>query len=636
MAKRSTKSKPAATPVRATRRAAAKELPAERQVRQLTAQIQAHHLKLYKQAMPKTPREAGYAASYRGAIATRSATAWGNSTSYRGGRSSDRQDQGDMRDRAREVDLNNVVGQGLLDTETDNVVAEGLSLQMKTSSPAFNVEATERFYRWLERADVTGQATASDLFRMSWREPRKDGDGGFILITRGGYPYLQYIPGDLIANPWGAKNRNQFDWRNTFDGVECDPAGRPRRFWVRDVDEHGKDTFSPIDARDFVYLSHRRSPLSVRGTTVFAPVFAHLDQLDSYLDSVTKAAIMACIFGLIEKRRNPAAALGPLGTTTNAAGEQQKAITLDRGGMLKVMGTDETMFQVQAQQPMNQTPDFIRALFRIICLAFGMPLEIGMRDLSQVNFSGGRIGLLSYYRGCRVKQDWIKSKCWDRIVFWWLSVEKRRKELGYPDAFKEAFPEDYGSFELHGAEWTYTDPLTEAQTDLLEISIGTNSPQRICEARGRDFDKIQAENAEARKTRAELGIPNVLSNVTRDERLQVTAVDANGNPIAQPANGEPGPAQSAEGDAMNPEQFKVMADAYGIVVRAGGVTPNLQDETHLRKLAGLPEPSDAVKAAWDEKGVRAPITLQQDEAAAAQGVPSDPPSASDDDSAAKP
>lgn len=464
--------------------------------------------------------------SYRGAIATRTSTPWSTDTSYRGGRTHERRDLGSMRDRARRIYDENVIGGGLLDAETDNVVADGFSLQMLSSVPAFNAEAEERFYPWLDRADVEGLSSGAELFQDSWREPRKDGDGGFLLIRRGGYPYLQYIPGDLIKNPYA-----KVDYRTMRDGVEVDPAGRPVRFWIRDVDETGKDVVSPVDARDFVYLAYKRKKMSVRGGTVYRRIFPQLDQLDTYPDAVTKAAIMAAIFGLIEKRNKPGTIVNQMGTMANSQGEQQKAITLENG-MLKVIGTDESVYQVQAQQPMQQAPDWVRTLVRLVCLAFDMPLEIGMRDLSQVNFSGGRIGLIGYYRSCRTKQDWLKSRCWNRIIFWWLSVERQRQQLGYPDAFVTPFPEDYGKFELHGREWDYNDPKTEAEADLVEMDMGILSEQQACERRGRDWRKTQTLIADARGLKEQLGIPVVHSNSTRDEKAKVTAVDADGNPLA--------------------------------------------------------------------------------------------------------
>lgn len=65
-------------------------------------------------------------------------------------------------------------------------------------------------------------------------------------------------------------------------------------------------------------------------------------------------------------------------------------------------------------------------------------------------------------------------------------------------------------------------------------------------------------------------------------------------------DGEPVPGQGLA-DEMN---------AYGIAVRSGAITPQIQDEQHFRTKAGLPEMSmEAIEAWKDDKGVRRPITL---------------------------
>lgn len=64
---------------------------------------------------------------------------------------------------------------------------------------------------------------------------------------------------------------------------------------------------------------------------------------------------------------------------------------------------------------------------------------------------------------------------------------------------------------------------------------------------------------------------------------------------------------------MKPEAMKIFAEAYGIAVRAGCITPNLEDEKAIRLMFGLPEPSRDVVAEWDRtNGVRLPITLSKD------------------------
>jgi hypothetical protein len=61
-------------------------------------------------------------------------------------------------------------------------------------------------------------------------------------------------------------------------------------------------------------------------------------------------------------------------------------------------------------------------------------------------------------------------------------------------------------------------------------------------------------------------------------------------------------------------KLKGYADAYGIAVRAGVLTPSLDDEVYFRNLFGLPEMNDAVRADWAKTdGARQPITLAKEE-----------------------
>jgi len=60
------------------------------------------------------------------------------------------------------------------------------------------------------------------------------------------------------------------------------------------------------------------------------------------------------------------------------------------------------------------------------------------------------------------------------------------------------------------------------------------------------------------------------------------------------------------------EKLRIIIDAYGIAVRGGVITPNLDDENAFRKMMGLQPASKEVVAEWRRtKGVRSPITLQR-------------------------
>lgn len=477
--------------------------------------------------------------TYRGGVSNRTSSPWAVGASKSGGTSAMRTSARSMMWRARDVYRENPIARSLLNTETDNVIAEGLTLQARSSDSAFNEECEERWYEWLQRADMLGGMSGCELMRLSWRQPRLDGDGGFILAQdRFGQSRLQYVPSDWICSPWGQTSGRTKRGTYLFDGVETDLAGVPITFHVRDEDEFGKRKFTPIPAEDFVYLPHMADdPLQVRGATCFATIFSLLDQLEGYIDAAVVAARMHAAFGLIFKSRSASKEYnslpigGLLGTQKDSQGSDRRAVTIE-SGMIKYVAPEDEVATVTPTQPIQGADNFIRAIFRLICVPFDMPLEIGMKDLSQVNFSGGRIGLLGYYRSCRVKQEYLMSRCWSRVFRWWVSRERKRQEFGFATAFRNRFPADYAVHTFLCREWDYTDPVSEANADLIEISAGWKAPQQAIMARGRDPEEVRRLMKEWRERNAADGIPNVLSNSTRDETAKVTAVDANGNPVA--------------------------------------------------------------------------------------------------------
>jgi hypothetical protein len=60
-------------------------------------------------------------------------------------------------------------------------------------------------------------------------------------------------------------------------------------------------------------------------------------------------------------------------------------------------------------------------------------------------------------------------------------------------------------------------------------------------------------------------------------------------------------------------KLRTLVETYGIAVRAGVVTPTLDDEIKMRELIGLPPITAAVRASWAETGgIRQPITLAKE------------------------
>lgn len=431
-----------------------------------------------------------------------------------------------MRDRGRQVYRENAIARSLLNTEIDNVLAEGMTLQSRTGRRDFDSEVEQRFFVWADQADIRGMLCWGDLQRDAYRNYRRDGDCGTILVDQGGESRLQVVPGDLIQLPDGRANSSTM-----ADGVEVDGVARPVRFWVLDQDEYGKRKFTGVEAANFVYLANTSESLQVRGETCYQTIFPLLDQVDGYVDAVVIAARMAAVFGLIFKEQNPQTAFEALNTIQNSQGGQQKGVTIENG-MMRYIGKDGDVVQVQAQQPMQQTPDFIRAMMRLLGLPFDMPLEIVMKDVSQSNLSSLRGAIQDFHRACRVKQMRFRRKWLDPIYSWWI---KREVALGN---FKSPVPQNFLAHEFMPRGWQFTNPVQDATAAKLEIDAGFNSVQNICAALGRDAEAIARQNGEMRKVNESNGVPNNHSTLTRDAVEQSTPDEPQKEPSPDPQESE--------------------------------------------------------------------------------------------------
>jgi capsid protein len=459
-------------------------------------------------------------ASYRGGSATRTSEGYDRSSGYPFGTAGERQEMVQARDRAYQAYRDNPVARTIADTEADNVIGDGLNYQPTTDSEAWNREAKDRYYQWLEDCSVRGPDYESgcEVERTLWSRGRVAGSIGWVLVNAGTPERLdqriQIIPREQIQTPDGKHGDPSI-----YDGVKFNQLGRPTEFYVLTQDDRlGRRDFVTVPARDFVFMPHTTEPNQVHGPSCYSTIFDLMAHLDRYVDGVSLAAWMATVMGIIFKQNNGAKQLAALGTLTNSQGVQQKAITFERG-MVKYIGTDEEVAQVQAQQPMQQTPEFIRTMYRMLGQPFDMPLEVIAKDMSTCNFASARIGLLPFYRTCRIKAARFASR-WSRTIRWWLSKEAARADDD-PKKWVTEFPELYWPHDLLVNAWDYTDPVSEAQADLLQIDMGTKSHKHVISERGRDAEQLLRDNTEWKKKTKDS--PPVHSTMTRDQMPEPVA-----------------------------------------------------------------------------------------------------------------
>lgn len=409
--------------------------------------------------------------------------------------------RGTPRDRCRVADVKSMVGRAIVDRKVDNVIGRGMTLRPQTGAEDFDREASERFAAWIETAEITGMYPGPELQRVFYRNTLRDGACSLALLDINGEPKLQLILDDLIG-------QNLVTAGGIYEGVEVSRYGRPLALHVGNA----VDTPSVrVRIRDAVWMPHDLRPGSWRGRPLLYPVLDDLARLDEYVDAVVTCARMAAVFGLIFRSNSPGDQLSnlPLLQQQGPGGEDKRAVTL-QNGMVRYVGSRDDVAQVQPQQPMQQTPDFISCLMRLIGNAVNMPLEIVALDFSRVNFHSARASFQQFYRHCRTEQQRFGGpNGLGKVYRWWVA---RSVAAG---VFTSPVPNNFMAHEWRGDEWPSVKRLEDLQASHLACEIGLSSPQREADALNLDFAKLVAEREEAQRMNVDAGLLTPESNHTR-------------------------------------------------------------------------------------------------------------------------
>jgi len=432
-------------------------------------------------------------------------------------------DRRDMVDRARQLERSSVLAEGILSRSVENVVGQGFNLQANTSSTPWNDRAESLWKQWADNeADVRGMATWDELLGLIFRSYLRDGDVGTILLSDGS---LQQFESDQLSSPDG--------WvlsRDMVDGVRLDARGKPLAYFVVDSPNpisasvrYQQHTEIPADS--VLFLSRRTRLGQTRGQSCFATISWLLDQIDGNIEAVTVAARMAATYGLLITQPQPTG----LPTIQGGDGSSYPRVNMEPG-MIKYLRPGQDVRQIQASQPTQNFPEFLRTLGRFVGMALGLPLEVALGDYSKTNFTSGRMAMLSAWRTWRTYQQVLKRYC-TQVYNW--------KLLGWIEAGILPARDDALRHLWHAPGWQFIDPTKEINSAMAAADGGLKSYTQIAAEMGNDWLELVATRKRELEVMAEAGLPvPARSSLTRDPLQPV--------PVAPAEEEEPQPAVEEE------------------------------------------------------------------------------------------
>jgi lambda family phage portal protein len=394
-----------------------------------------------------------------------------------------------LRDRMRDLVRNNPHAAKAVSVLVNNIVGAGIMPRAASGDDVLDRKTNALFADWARVCDADGQLDFYGLQTLICREMIEAGE---VLVRRrarrpgDGLPVpmqLQVLEADFLdGSKTGISDRGR-----TVQGIAFDPLGQRRAYWLYAT--HPGDAYGAwrggfeshaVPATEIAHV-YEKQRTQARGVPWGAPVIRSLRDLDDYevaeiVRKKTEACVTAIVFGDDESQQ------GIAPSVVDADGNRVEQF--EPGLIAYARGGKDIRFNQPAAT--GGYADYKRASLHTISAGFRVPYELLTGDLSQVNYSSIRAGLVEFRRMVDAVQ-WqlfIPMLC-DPVWRWFTQAAWAAGQIPHPDVPVEWSPPKFEA----------VDPYKDAMADLLAIRSGTMTLAEAIARQGRNPDAVLAEIA---------------------------------------------------------------------------------------------------------------------------------------------
>ena len=452
---------------------------------------------------PWTRRRA--AADYEAAAATRRTTGWLPATSdintlvFR--------NLDTLRARSRDMVRRNPWAANALDAFVANAIGTGIKPQSLHPDARLKERIQQLWLRWTDEADASNLTDFYGLQALACRavmeageclirlRPRLAKDGLTVPLQ------LQLLEAEHL--PTG-ETRRLANGNYVRAGIEFDQIGRRVAYWL--YREHPFDTLHPVASTELVrvpadavlHLFRPIRPGQLRGQPWLTQVLVKLYELDQYDDAELVRKKTAAMFaGFILKNAPEDQMFGE--TATNQSGAALAG--LEPGTLQVLLPGEDIKFSTPADVGASYET-FMRVQLRSIAAGMGITYEQLTGDLTGVNYSSIRAGLLEFRRRCEQFQHQVIVYQFCRPV-WRRWIEAA--------LLSGALPKQGDVAPYYDAKWippgfAWVDPLKDIKAQIMAVRAGFKSRAEVVSEQGYDAEAIDREIAADNARARELGL----------------------------------------------------------------------------------------------------------------------------------
>lgn len=400
-----------------------------------------------------------------------------------------------LRNRSRDVVRKNPFAANILDTIVANCIGTGIKPQGKTADSATKKRLQTLWLNWTDEADFAG---VSDFYGLQATVLRAVVEAGecFVkfCITRNNKTVplqLQVLESEHLD---GSKDHILPNGNVVKSGIEFNKSGKRTAYHL--FKEHPGDGNCSesvrVQASEILHIYKVLRPGQIRGEPWLSRVLLKLYELDQYDDAELVRKKTAAMFAGFVTRADPEDnVLIEPGEPGNFAGLEPGTMQfLDPGEDVKFTSPSDVGGNYEA---------FMRQQLRSIAVGVGLTYEQLTSDLTEVNYSSIRAGLIEFRRKAAQIQHHLMvfqfcRPVWNR----WIELAQIAGILG--DSV------DFANVKWVPQGWDWVDPLKDQEAQKMAVRNGFKSRSEVVSEYGYDAEEIDDEIKKDNQRADEIGV----------------------------------------------------------------------------------------------------------------------------------
>jgi lambda family phage portal protein len=397
-----------------------------------------------------------------------------------------------IRARARDLERNSDIQESIIGAFERNVVGTGFKLQAKTDDEELNAKIEKLWKEWCKprNCDVTFQQSFDEMCRMAVRRIKID--GGIIFVKR--YTKDGVVPFSLQVREVDDLDTMQASRNNVriVNGIEYNEYNRPIAYYFKKYDVNGyySGESERIEANDVIFLWRKKRPSQIREMSEMAPTITRIRDVNSYMEAVSvKERVAACLSVFI-RRQSPGP--GTIGRQAKSSSNTYEGKTLSPG-MIAELNPGEDIAVVSPPAQGASAAEFVRLQQRLAGSGQGISYEAAARDMSQVNYSSARQGLLEDQKTYQIEQKFLIDHLLTEVYETFLISAVLSGAIVIKDFWSRK--KEYMQHEWTSPGMKWIDPMKEASANKISLETNQTTLAEIAASSGQDWREIIDQRA---------------------------------------------------------------------------------------------------------------------------------------------